>query len=498
MNKILLTAVILMSGLVQAQTSEYTNNLVQPTVSASNVTPWNNAVYQNSLTCFGWGNPGYCGPNPIATPGYNLNFSFGWTDVYQQQNISNLLPNSGSGLRVDGYHFGFRAKNGNGWDNGQTDLLFAYVQFNDGKGSPIFNHSYNLSQKFDWTDFNYYYTLTAPLSTSAIGSVRYGFVGQDTNNWAGPYGPEITNISFRLRYSVDPCATNPLHSVSCAGFSAALANLAPSSMTAVNSSAEALPAATSSTPTVVAAPTMGAVVATTVGTSGSTSPSTSSRNAPSSVIGQALNTIARNQQNQQTVINQTVNMALSLAIEASDAVQSTDSIQAGQVTQFSAMMPDPVSMSLSTVSSNTASTAVTASSTTSQAQGLKLSGSAASALNQTADSAAPLSIPLLDRTNPINSYVEPKLPEPSSHAVNQGPSVNSKVAANQAAGGVDLASMTVAPQGFADYTQLTLRDAAFYAPREVYRNQRTVDNQRALRQLSSDGLHRRMVEQQYQ
>jgi hypothetical protein len=46
---------------------------------------------------------------------------------------------------------------------------------------------------------------------------------------------------------------------------------------------------------------------------------------------------------------------------------------------------------------------------------------------------------------------------------------------------------------------MQLRDAQFYAPREVYRNQQTVDNRNALRLLngSSDRLHKELVEQQY-
>jgi hypothetical protein len=52
---------------------------------------------------------------------------------------------------------------------------------------------------------------------------------------------------------------------------------------------------------------------------------------------------------------------------------------------------------------------------------------------------------------------------------------------------------------FNTYTSMQLRDAQFYAPREVYRNQQTVDNRNALRLLngSSDRLHKELVEQQY-
>ena len=65
-----------------------------------------------------------------------------------------------------------------------------------------------------------------------------------------------------------------------------------------------------------------------------------------------------------------------------------------------------------------------------------------------------------------------------------------------ASGGVSIATMSVIPVGFTAYT-IALADAAFYAPKEIYRNQRTVDNARVLRQLASDRLHQQMVDQQY-
>jgi hypothetical protein len=53
--------------------------------------------------------------------------------------------------------------------------------------------------------------------------------------------------------------------------------------------------------------------------------------------------------------------------------------------------------------------------------------------------------------------------------------------------------------GFNNYTTLTLSDAAFYEPKEVYKNQRVVDNARAQRLLqgASDRLHQEMVNSQY-
>lgn len=53
------------------------------------------------------------------------------------------------------------------------------------------------------------------------------------------------------------------------------------------------------------------------------------------------------------------------------------------------------------------------------------------------------------------------------------------------------------PAGFVNYSSVSLPDALFYAPKQVYVGQKTVDNVRALRQLSSDSLHQRLIEIQY-
>ena len=204
----------------------YTGNIVQTTPQGG-PTPWVNGVYQNNLTCWGWGDPGYCGPNAIVRPGNNINFSWGQTDLYQSQAVANFIPTGVSGLRVNGYNFSFTAKNGNGWDNGQTDYLTAYVHFKDPSNKVLEYDSYNLTYKYNWTNFNFSKDFTTPYSVSSLGNVTYGFVGRDSNGWAGPYGPEINNVSFSLKYSVDPCASNVLSSPTCPGYFEALAKLSP-------------------------------------------------------------------------------------------------------------------------------------------------------------------------------------------------------------------------------------------------------------------------------
>ncbi len=106
---------------------------------------------------------------------------------------------------------------------------------------------------------------------------------------------------------------------------------------------------------------------------------------------------------------------------------------------------------------------------------------------------------LTNRTNPLTEIVENNT-RPSNNTVEQKESVLNKTAQNnELAGGVNLERMAVQPIGYNAYLQLALRDVAFYAPKEIYRNQRVIDNQQAGRLLNfaSDLKHQEMVNQQY-
>lgn len=107
---------------------------------------------------------------------------------------------------------------------------------------------------------------------------------------------------------------------------------------------------------------------------------------------------------------------------------------------------------------------------------------------------------LLSRTSPIAEAIN-KAPtidtNTKTETANNQPAVNQKVEQNELAGKVELAKMAIAPTNYGSYLNFTLKDAAFYAPKEIYRNQSTVDNSRALRKLSSDSLFEKMVELQY-
>jgi hypothetical protein len=219
MRHFLLLVLLVVSSMAYSQ--EYTENLID-------YTGWVNAgSVGEPLTCWGPGDPGYCGPLPAVGAFNNpslINFSYGLTDIYQPVDIAQALSAAGSGIIVNGFSFNFIAKNGNGWDNGQLDYLTAYAEFY--KGNDLLeSYNYDLNYRFNWNNFNYSETFTNPYQINDLDEVKVGFVGRDTNGWAGFYGPEVRNIDFRLNYGIDPCYEDPLSSTSCAGFQEALLEL---------------------------------------------------------------------------------------------------------------------------------------------------------------------------------------------------------------------------------------------------------------------------------
>lgn len=210
--------VILLCGWViiaHSQTS-YTGNLVGNT--------WNNGYPVPALTCWQPGDPNCSPGTPYVRPDGNINFSYVATELYQARSLADALPYSGTGLMVTGFQFNWRSKNGNGWDDGKLDVLQAYVQMYSKGGQWIEAQTYNLNFIHNWTDFAWSGTFSKERRGSDLGTILYGFYGKDNNYWMGPYGPEITNVSFSLRYQPDPCVVNPLHSTDCPGFLKAIAS----------------------------------------------------------------------------------------------------------------------------------------------------------------------------------------------------------------------------------------------------------------------------------
>jgi hypothetical protein len=523
-----------------------TNNIVQQTQQGGPST-WVNGVYQNNLTCWGGGDPGYCGPNAIVRPGNNINFSYGTTNLYQLQAIASALPSTGSGLLVNGYNFGFTAKNGNGWDDGRVDYLTAYVSFYSPNGSVAFNKNYDLNYKFNWTTFNYSETFTTPFASKDLSSVQYGFVGRDNNFWAGPYGPEIYNVSFSLKYSVDPCVSNPLYSPSCAGYIDALNKLKPpvieqtAVLQPVTENLIIQPVVVASVPVTTQVSTVAtqpSVIETT------TQKSTINTNKILSIIGSVQ---AQTSAIERSVVQQATQEAAKQANKATQEAEAFAATQSQQSQQDSQQTQQ-----------NLSSTSIPQTFLNSNRQDFSLQPGSVNQRNNTSFRAAAVSsaeifFQNLPHTNTISNIAPQQafnsnvtvgivetniqqnnlyslvpiktdpLPEvnieqkqvigptnllekfldstPTLDNVSQqqqSKPINQKAQDSELAGQVSLANIAKQPQGFQTYMAI-LQDVPFYKSTEIYRNQSTVDNQRVMRALSgaSELKHKELVDIQY-
>ena len=602
----------------QTTSTSTTGNLINYGTSPTDTTSiWNNGVYVNQLGCFG-GNSGtgYCGPNPNVQTNGNINFSYGQVNLNQIVNINTALAAAGTGLQLNGFNFGFMAKNGNGWDDGRQDYLSAYVKLNGTNGTTLATYDYTdqTNRKYNWSQFNFSETFATPYALSKLSTAQVGFVGRDNNFWAGPYGPEIYNVNFSLIYSVKPAAppvvpAPPAYAPPApapaapppAEASPALAQASPQQQAqqppppppppppqqdanqnpslAQDNPAQPGPAPAGPPPT-SPQPAGGPPQTATASASSSSAPSGGSSAGPSklamSVVrsaqandratqAQAVQNAAKafeaTQQSSQTASNAAVSMNQEMSANSATAAAqfSSQTTQASQQTT-SQSGQGPQQSQQSTTQQQQASRSAQ---TTQQTQGISQQQTFDSSVTSSVALRAPVITtvdapvqsssgtglivnrnpfaynPLITNTNTTSTLpmtpppvyqsrlqdrgIELDMPmvasfsgvgkagNPLSELImqqrfemlqgnveQQSSGVNRNVLPNELAGSIDLASMASIPTGFNAYS-FVLRDSAFYEPKEVYKNQRTVDNARVLRGLTggSDALHQRMIDLQY-
>ena len=552
---------------VDPSTGNLINFTGSPTATTSN---WYNAgSVGQPLTCWSAGDPGYCGPNPRVSawgPGSNvINYSYGTTNLSQIVNINNALAASGTGIQVTGFNFGFTAKNGNGWDGGSQDYLSAYVNLYNAAGGLAANYDYTqyTNRKYGWTTFNFNETFSTPYKASALSTAQVGFVGRDNNYWVGPYGPEIIDVNFSLKYTTkpDPCVSDPLYSATCPGYATAYAKTMILGSTVSNASAPAAPPPPSgpSGPGAEsgnagppqpngAGPGPGADMMGPGGPAPGGGPSNNSGQSAGQPGGagnraggnggsagpsltSVLGMISTNQAKITNTEKSVVQAAETQAVQAGQqAQQQAESVAgslaaqsiAGSLAQSAGMngplMPGAQSQ-ISAAGPGVGSTPGMISNGT----GLRLSPATqfdnsltnSNTVFQSSSETYGLQAPQQFNTTqsipeiPQSEGFKPGSLSVLSDAMEQRPmtfaspgaesrteTVKRDTLPNDLARGIDIAAMALQPQGYAQYS-VVMADVPFYAPKEIYKNQNTVDNVRVLRQLSNDRLHQQLVESQY-
>lgn len=539
-------------------------------------------------------------PNGSAVDGMPLINSFP---------IATALSNSGSGLALHGFRYGFSYELGPqkcsfvdlfGLCFG--DLLDNAAQvgvgITDKQNSILYSNLHTVTGSNKSGSSDYMYLFPQSTNTSLMGDFQFE---------ARMYGSgRVYNMYSKLIVTPDPCTTNPYSSSSCSGFTEAINKAAgtnstdyattgytePASVTAGTASATAIAYTTTPSGTNVevvptsttvsssgTSVTFGAAVSTPTSTTAAASgtqtkagevtdsaksaqPTTASSSSGGGVsLSTILNIVANEQSRIGNVERSVVQQAVEQAVKESEKTQkdaervagqaqqqsiasSTQSSQSSATTMFSlSVQAGPVQagiqqqqnvgtfqqgVGINFFSSGMASGIGTSASpqdqsqtnlfrsepvrqevfsvraaesiSTTNAPSVSYSLAPTARLSQSTEIDLPRQdLPRLGGSRPLIEEIGSNRPNvQTAPASTSSDTVKKDVANNELAGGVDIAMIARQPANFAQYN-VGLQDSVFYAPKEIYRNQRTVDNARVLRGLmsGSDRLHQEMVDQQY-
>jgi hypothetical protein len=574
-----LMVISIVPGFAQTASIDITDNLVNNTQTATaSTSTWQGGTFVNSLTCWASGDPGYCGPNPMIRPDGNINFSYGLGNLYQYANVAKSLPYSGTNLVTTGFLFTWTSKNGNGWDDGRLDQLSAYVNLYDKGGSTILeSYNYNLNFIHNWTTYSWSQDWNKLRRPSEVSSVQFGFVGMDNNYWAGPYGPEINNVSFQLKYKPDPCVNNPLYSPDCPKFQEALQKniatvtiadqpLLADNITNTNITYQEQPKPKpldkqdlfEKEPGVAEQDFSGegAVVdidrlvdtlikiddnqqrEQRIALEASSNAIQETDKLTQQVVKQAEQVAARSVRSsmesgigiqQQTIAltNKETKSQQSLSLFQAPTSSSFSTFQLpGSQQQFSVLQApnqqssnasativqdsktkqqtsSTINLLVQSATQETVATTGTLTTNSSIAQATSTGISNAlqlanvnSLLGQISDIPTQQSSFLTNKADPVNSVLEAKPISTETKQETKVAAVKQDIQDSELAGNISIANIAKLPLGFNSYL-IALADASFYQPKEIYRNQRTIDNRRALQNLRSDQLHQQMINQQW-
>ena len=483
--------------------------------------------------------PNDCCSNPAGSqPLYDtstgtIKWSYGFNSVSQSIGIQSALSAAGTGLLVQGYNYSFDAKNFS--ENGAGYDTFGYnTWLTNNAGQVLLSQGGDLTTAFNWTTFSGSLSLPTGLPLPQAGSVGISFYGRDDGFWAGLYGPEVRNVSLSLNYSFDPCAADPLYSTSCPGYlDAFFAKIGmalfgtPETSTPVVETTPVVATTTTSepeqtqevvtAPVIVSQPVTQATTETAPAATVASTPAATSEAQSSGGSRVSLSTILSIVGNEQSRIagveRSTVEQSVEQSIREGDkATQQAESIAASATSES-------ISVSISSAQSQMALDQQQANlSGQSSGGGLNFFSSASGSLSPF-DSSVGLKPPESTMTeqlatiqteertesavsfsgfSAVNVLKEEETKTDSGVQTEQKTeTVKRNVPNNELAGDVTLASLGATPQGFDAYSTM-MPDAAFYAPKEIYKNQVVVDNRAGRRMFSgSDNLHQQMVDQQY-
>jgi len=217
MKKLLAILLLGFSSLVTAQTEQTTPNLI----TSGTTHTWTGVTTGTIPSGCATAGPCPGGPAPIYDPATNtVSFSYN-ANAYVGQTIAinNALAGVGAGVKINGYNYSYQVRNMNGDDRqGGIDTFTVATALRGANNSVLLSTNQYFNTKFDWTAYSGTKTATTPIEMANATYLQIGVTGGDNGYWGGYFGPQIRNVNMSLRYTVDPCATNPAYATTCAGY----------------------------------------------------------------------------------------------------------------------------------------------------------------------------------------------------------------------------------------------------------------------------------------
>ena len=466
MKKTLIAVLTALACAVGAQESQSTANLV---FTNFNSPP---AGAQFSWSGFEITESGGGGLWGGHVPGYNPQlgqFMFGYMPATISYSLAVNSVLSGTGLKVSGIQYGLQYWN----QDFSRGTLSTTVSLLGNNGTTLQSYYHSLPNTTQgWTNFDQTKTFDSPYTLASLGTVSMSFSGKDDRFWAGYYGPQFRNPYVRLTYAADapPPPPPPPSPVVIPNTTTTTVQVTPTETVTTES------ITVISTPTVEIQQTTTTLTSTAAATSptaavaalASAPAPVATRSAAPAGNSAAVSMVLRNNAAQQAALQSS---NLTTSIQQSQSV-SQDSGAGGGATGS-----DSVSLGMS--SFNTAAR------------------QQADSMN-TMNAASPTSTRnLLNMmsTRPVDTEQQDR--EDRAARATAAQSSSSQSVGVDLGTGVSMAALAVVPTGYSAYSVQLITQVPFYPAKQVYLNQRTVDNARALRQLTNDSRHRDMVEQQY-
>ena len=439
-------------------------------------------------------------PNPYgyAVFGDSINNSFA---------INQALSLAGVGISIHGFKWGYVA-NANGpycafwllycWDE-RNPSVTTNVNITSNTGNSLYSVTRTYQNSYNTTNYQYLFPSSTTLNT--LGSFNFTAT---TNDQA-----YIGSMWTKAIYTPDPCTKDPTFSPTCPGYYEALSKLttttndtiAPSASTSTGTVTEF--AITTPTITSSPSPTTNATVTTVSATSSSISATPSASN-PQPKVGevqtagsppklstsQILNMIATEQSRistvESSVVQDAVKQAESAGASATSQAETIASVTATQSFSGSGLTQNRVMTRQNEVMLSPINIASASYSLISRQN------------NTSQDTEIKTESTNFGERNLLNPLMQSRELSTETTQSTQQSSVNRNVRNNEAAGNVRVEDLTAQGANISLYASLIIQDAAFYAPKEIYKNQKVIDNPSSRRMFGgSDSLHQRMVDQQY-